>query len=117
MNVQNLKDLINKLTEFGTNPKVKSENKILVLKKLLVEIYACYLNIESNQFEDFTEANLATGDAIDDLTDIINDMSKVKWYFAHTNSDEALWYFNFFMFGHSEQHLVDLLKYLKDLEE
>lgn len=155
MELQNLKDLINKLTEFGTNPKVKSENKILDLKRLLVEIYACYLNVESNQFEDFTEeieppnfdynetrkivesnfpnlgwyhvvlepneifkdTNLATGDAIDDLTDIIKDLLEIKWRFESTTEKKALWYFELLMRIHSEQHLVDLLKYLKDLEE
>ncbi len=43
-------------------------------------------------------------------------MLKVKWYFENTNVKEALWYFELFMRSHSEQHLVDLLKYLKDRE-
>ncbi len=160
MNIDNLKDLINKLTEFGINPKVESENKILELKRLLVEIYAHYLNsdsykikvddetetdeeieipnfdyketrkiVESNfpdlgwyhsLFEShkiFEEADLATGDAIDDLTDIIKDLLEIRWRFENTNEKKALWYFELLMRIHSEQHLVDLLKYLKDLEE
>lgn len=154
MTSNNLTNLINKLTEFGINPKVECENKILELKRLLVEIYAHYLNSDSHQFDNFTEnievpnfdyneirknvesnfpdlgwysttleinetykeSNLAIGDAIDDLTDIIKDLLEVKWYFENTNSKEAIWYFELFMRGHSEQHLVDLLKYLKDRE-
>lgn len=155
MTSNNLTNLINKLTEFGINPKVESENKILELKRLLVEIYAHYLNSDAHQFDNFTEdieapnsdyneirknvesnfpdlglyhsilnshkifeeVKLGAGDAIDDLTDIIKDLLEVKWYFENTNSKEAIWYFELFMRGHSEQHLVDLLKYLKDLEE
>lgn len=157
MNLNNLKNLINKLTEFGINPKVECEDKILELKRLLVEIYAHYLNSDSSQLEEdekdkkeieapnfdykktrkiaennfpnlgwyhvvlepnkiFEEADLATGDAIDDLTDIINDMLKVKWYFENTNLKKAVWEFESWMRIHSEQHLVDLLKYLKDRE-
>ncbi|WP_338790480.1 hypothetical protein [Bernardetia sp. MNP-M8] len=157
MNLNNLTNLINRLTEFGTNPKVECEDKILELKKLLVEIYAHYLNSNSSQLEEddkddneieppnfdyketrkivesnfpnlgwysttieinetWKESNLAIGDAIDDLTDIIIDMLKVKWYFENTNVEEALWYFELFMRSHAEQHLVDLLKYLKDRE-
>ena len=158
MNLNNLVNLIHKLTEFGINPKVESENKILELKRLLVEIYANYLNSDSSKIIDdkietdeeieipnfdykdtrkivesnfpnlgwyntvlesndlYKENNLGIGDAIDDLTDIIIDMLKVKWYFENTNVKEALWYFELFMRSHSEQHLVDLLKYLKDRE-
>lgn len=142
--------LIDRLTEFGTNPKIESENKIDELKKLLVEIYSEYLNIESDfdqkNFEDEPEFNfkeirqnvemnfpefglyhsffdshkiipdgrLVTGDSINDLSDLIIDMLVVKWRFENTSEDEAIWHFQFIMRIHSEQHIVDLLKYLKD---
>ncbi|WP_375559599.1 hypothetical protein ACE193_17945 [Bernardetia sp. OM2101] len=157
MNLNNLTNLINKLTEFGTSPKVEYEDKILELKILLVEIYAHFLNSDSSQLEDdkkdddeidppnfdynetrkivesnfpdlgwysttleinetWKESNLAIGDAIDDLTDIINDLLEIKWRFENTTEKKALWYFELLMRIHSEQHLVDLLKYLKDRE-
>ena len=142
--------LIYRLTEFGTNPKIESENKIDELKKLLVEIYSEYLNIESDfdqkDFEDEPEFNfkeirrnvetnfpefglyhsffdshktipdggLVTGDSINDLSDLIIDMLVVKWRFENTSEDEAIWHFQFIMRIHSEQHIVDFLKYLKD---
>jgi len=142
--------LIDRLTEFGTNPKFESENKVNELKKLLVEIYSEYLNVESD-FEqkdledepefDFKEiirnvetnfpkfglyhsffdthntipdGGLVKGDAINDLSDIIIDMLIVKWRFENKGEDEALWNFQFIMRIHSEQHFVDLLKYLKE---
>lgn len=63
------------------------------------------------------EADVATGDAIDDLTDIIKDMMEVKWCFENTTEGYAIWKFCFLMKHHSEQHLVDLLKYIKDKDE
>ncbi len=59
---------------------------------------------------------MAIGDAIDDLTDIINDLLEIKWRFEHTTEKQTLWYFELLIRIHSEQHLVDLLKYLKDSE-
>jgi len=58
-------------------------------------------------------AEIAVGDAIDDLTDIIIDLSEVKWRMENTSESDAIYHFEFLMNAHSEQHLVDLLKYLK----
>ncbi len=141
---------IDRLTEFGTNPNIETENKIDELKKLLVEIYSEYLKVESDfdnkDFEeepefDFKEirrnvaANfpdfglyhsffdadktilddaLVTRDAINDLSDLMIDMLVLKWRFENRSEEEAIWHFQFVMRIHTEQHLVDLLKYLKD---
>ena len=142
--------MIEQLIEFGTDPNVKSENKILDLKKLLVGIYGEYLNtkpefdeteyenvpefdykeiyrnvksnfpeldwysivLDPNKFE--PNVQTAIGDALDDLTDIIKDLSEVNWRKKNTSETDAHWHFELFMRTHSEQHLVDLLKYLKD---
>ena len=145
-----LRSLIDEITEFGINPKVKLSNKVDVLKKLLVGIYSEYLNVEfefdekdydeepdfdyeeireivKSNFPDFDwysmvldsnkmEPNIETGcgDELDDLTDIIKDLLAVKWRMKHTSINDALWHFDFSMKTHSEQHLVDLLKRLKD---
>ena len=145
-----LKSLINRITEFGTNPNVESENKTDEIQKLLVGIYSEYLNlnaefydcdfddepnfdyesIKKNVVANFPEfswyhsvwechkiipnADLVTGDSIDDLTDIIKDSLEVKWCFENTTEKNAKWHFYDLMRIHSEQHLVGLLKYLKD---
>ena len=56
------------------------------------------------------------GDAIDDLTDIIKDLLVVKWKMDNTSEMDALWEFEFSMRTHSEQHLIDLLKFIKEKE-
>jgi hypothetical protein len=145
-----LRKLIDKITEFGINPKVDLTDKDNFLKKLLVGIYSEFLNVESEfdeteydqepefdykeirknvelNFPDFgyyatildnnkfaQESEFGTGDSVDDLTDIIKDLLGVKWKFENTSEKDAIWTFELSMKAHSEQHLVDLLKYLKD---
>lgn len=147
----NLEKLINRITEFGLNDKVQSDNKKLEIQQLLVGIYSEYLNLEAEfddgdfdeepsfdydsikknveaNFPDFgwyhsireshkiiPDADLVTGDAIDDLTDIIKDLLEVKWCFENTSEKNAIWVFCDSMQIHSEQHLVDFLKYIKDM--
>ena len=148
--MNNIINLINRITEFGTNPNVESENKTDEIQKLLVGIYSEYLNLNAEfddadfeeepnfdynsikknvetNFPDFgwyhsvwechqiiPDADLVTGDAIDDITDIIKDLLEVKWCFENTSDKNAKWHFSDLMRIHSEQHLVNLLKYLKD---
>ncbi len=73
MNLNNLVNLIHKLTEFGINPKVESENKILELKRLLVEIYANYLNSDSSK-----------------IIDGLKRMKKLKYLILITKTQEKL---------------------------
>ncbi|WP_452599363.1 DUF5063 domain-containing protein [Pontimicrobium sp. MEBiC01747] len=61
--------------------------------------------------------NLALGDPIDDICDILKDLLEVKWRYENYSKENANWSFMFLMKNHSEEHLVNLLKYLKDLEE
>ncbi|WP_298519458.1 DUF5063 domain-containing protein [uncultured Kordia sp.] len=65
------------------------------------------------EMENIDEKPTLIGDAVDDLADIIKDLLAVKWRFENTSEADAIWYFNFLMYAHTEQHLVDLLKYLK----
>lgn len=53
-------------------------------------------------------------DALDDLTDIIKDLLVVKWKMENTSEMDALWEFEFSMRTHSEQHLINLLKFIKE---
>ncbi|TXE13815.1 DUF5063 domain-containing protein [Seonamhaeicola algicola] len=150
--MSNLRELIDKITEFGINPKVELTDKTDVLKKLLVGIYSEYLNVEfeldETDYDDSPEFNyneikenvksnftdldwystvldlnkmepyveIGIGDSIDDLSDIIKDLLVVKWKMENTSEMDALWEFNFSMKTHSEQHLIDLLKYLNEKE-
>ena len=144
--------LIKQITEFGTSSHLAWRDQNGILKKLLVDLYSVYLNlnpvheetddhesphfdyheirkkVESN-FPDFglyskvldmhkivQSPEPAIGDAVDDLTDIIKDLLAVKWRFENTSETDALWHFEFLMRNHSEQHLIDLLKYLKESE-
>lgn len=145
-----LKELIDRIIEFGTNEKLVSKNKTLEIQRLLVGIYAEYLNVETEfdetdyeeplrldydgirsivtqHFPDFgwyhsaweshkinEDADLVTEDAIDDLADIISDLIEIQWRLENNSEKDGLYQFKFLMKHHSEQHLVNLLKYLKD---
>jgi hypothetical protein len=60
------------------------------------------------------DADLVTEDSIDDLTDIIKVLIEVQWRLENNSEKDGLYQFEFLMKHHSEQHLVNLLKYLKD---
>ncbi len=147
-----LRKLIDKITEFGINPKVELTDKTDVLKKLLVGIYSEFLNMEFefdetdyeeepdfdyNEIKENVKSNfpsfgwysmvldlnkmqpdveIGIGDALDDLTDIIKDLLVVKWKMNNTSKMDALWEFEFSMRTHSEKHLIDLLKFIKEKE-
>lgn len=67
---------------------------------------------------DFTNLqDVATGDAIDDLADIIQDLLEVKWRIEHNSIDNGLWYFKFIFKTHTRQHVLDLLNYLNQKPE
>lgn len=59
-------------------------------------------------------ADVTTRDAIDDLSDIVKDMLEIKWQFENTSQQYAEWLFKDLMKIHSEQHILNFLKYLKD---
>lgn len=143
--------LIRQITKYGSEPVVDS-NKLVSLKKSLGDLYALYLNLNSNFDEqlyeevqrlDYAEVyayvkvnfpefgwyrsstislktdqdpELLEEDAVDDLTDLIIDLSEVAWRLENTSLNDGLWYFNTLMKIHSEAHLLNLLSYLKVLE-
>ena len=71
--------------------------------------------LDSNKME--PDVEIGIGDEIDDLIDIIKDLLAVKWRMENTSEKDALWHFELSMRTHSEQHLVDLLKRLKERNE
>lgn len=53
------------------------------------------------------------GDAIDDLSDITLDLLEIKWRIENNSLADGLCYFQFIFYGHTQQHILDLLNYLK----
>jgi hypothetical protein len=59
------------------------------------------------------EPENATGDAIDDLSDIIYDLLEIKWRKENNSQNDAWWFFELIFYSHTQQHLLDLLNYMK----
>lgn len=72
--------------------------------------YHSILNLE----EILKDPEIGTGDAIDDLSDIIYDLLEVKWRKENNSVNDAWWFFELIFHGHTQQHLIDLLNYLKN---
>jgi hypothetical protein len=53
------------------------------------------------------------GDAIDDLSDIIYDLLEIKWRKENNSENDAWWFFELIFNTHTQQHLLDLLNYMK----
>ena len=55
----------------------------------------------------------AIGDAIDDLSDIIFDLLEIKWRIENNSLADGLWFFELIFYSHTQQHILDLLNYMK----
>ena len=55
----------------------------------------------------------AIGDAIDDLSDIIADLLEIKWRIENNNLADGLWFFELIFYSHTQQHILDLLNFMK----
>ena len=53
------------------------------------------------------------GDAVDDLTDIILDLLEIKWRIETNSLADGLWYFELAFYTHTQQHILDLLNFMK----
>jgi len=60
--------------------------------------------------------DVAMGDAIDDLADIISDLLEIKWRIENNSLADGLWYFQFIFKAHTQQDILDLLNYIKQNE-
>ena len=61
------------------------------------------------------EAEIGTGDAIDDLLDIFRELSEVKWLFDQHGQDEALAGLKFRYQHHLYMHVLPLRAYLEEM--
>jgi len=55
----------------------------------------------------------AIGDAIDDLSDIIADLLEIKWRIEKNSLADGLWFFELIFYSHTQQHILDLLNFMK----
>jgi hypothetical protein len=74
-----------------------------------------FYNIPSTISVSVGEAEVLTGDALDDLADIANELSDFVWRWQNNSENEALWYFRFSYDSHWKSHLRSLQIYLHAL--
>jgi hypothetical protein len=55
----------------------------------------------------------AIGDAVDDLTDILIDLLEIKWRIENNSLHDGLWFFELIFYSHTQQHILDLLNFMK----
>ncbi|OPZ83040.1 MAG: hypothetical protein BWY76_02470 [bacterium ADurb.Bin429] len=86
------------------------------LRKKICHLFPNYgfYNIALNISVNIGYDKMGTGDAIDDILDITNEMYEVQWRWLHTSHDDALWYFHWSYGGHWGEHLRALQLYLYD---
>jgi hypothetical protein len=71
-----------------------------------------FYNIPSTVSEKIGEAELHTGDAIDDLADIANELSDFVWRWENNSENNALWHLRYSYEIHWGSHLRSLQMYL-----
>jgi len=76
------------------------------------EYYKVVLDLYDLNIRDDT----AFGDAIDDLTDIIFDLLEVKWRIENNSVNDGFYHFKLIFSFHTQQHIIDLLNYMKQRE-
>ena len=74
-----------------------------------------YYNIPSTISVNVGEAEMHTGDALDDLADIANELSECVWRWQNNSENDALWHFRFSYETHWRSHLRSLQLYLQAL--
>ncbi len=71
-----------------------------------------YYNTPIDVTEKVAESELVAGDAIDDITDIVNDLKMVMWSYRNENETNALWHLQDSYLGHWRWHMRNLQIYL-----
>jgi len=64
-----------------------------------------------NDIDNLNENTIA--DALEDLTDIILDLLEIKWRIENNSLADGLWFFELTFYSHTQQHILDLLNYMK----
>lgn len=71
--------------------------------------------LDINDIDNHTDIGL--GDAIDDLSDITLDLLEIKWRIENNSLNNGLWYFEIIFPFHTQQHMLDILNYMKQKNE
>ena len=71
-----------------------------------------YYNIPETILEKIGESGVVVGDAIDDIVDITNDLSKVAWRWEQNDPEDAIWHFYCDFVSHWGSHLRFLQLYI-----
>ena len=81
---------------------IESNFKDFGLYKLVIDI---------NDIDNLTDNGI--GNAVDDLTDIILDLLEIKYRIETNSLADGLWYFQLAFYTHTQQHILDLLNFIK----
>ncbi len=73
-----------------------------------------FYNIPQDVSEKLEKSEIIVGDAIDDISDIVGDLSEVLWCFENTSKNDALWHYQNSFRSHWGKHLRELQLYLHD---
>lgn len=71
-----------------------------------------FYNLASDVDSKVGESDCMVGDAIDDITDIYQDLAKAEWNWQNSTEQEAIWALKFSFDTHWERHLRELQIYL-----
>ena len=74
-----------------------------------------FYNIPSTISIKIGDAEVDTGDALDDLADIANELSEFAWRWQNNGENDALWHLRFSYESHWGSHLRSLQMYLHAL--
>lgn len=67
--------------------------------------------LDYNNNDNLNECEI--GNAVDDLSDIINDLLEIKWRIVNNSLADGLWFFQLIFENHTQQHILDLLSFMK----
>lgn len=73
-----------------------------------------FYNIPKDVSGEVEKSELLVGDAIDDISDIVCDLSEILWCFENTSKNDALWHYQNSFRSHWGRHLRELQLYLHD---
>lgn len=105
----NLSNIVEPSTEDPESIEYNTLRNVLSQNFQELGFYHTVLNIH----EISEEPELATGDALDDLTDIVKDLKEVM---SLTDDNTFLWQLHFNFNSHFKEHLVNLINYLHELK-
>ena len=91
--------------------------KITEIVELNFPNFGYYNSISDVNLDYQNPAEIFTGDANDDLSDIIIDLMEVKWRLKNTSENDAKRFFKSIFEFHTQQHLIDLLNFIKNKED